>query len=178
MTTTPTAYLEYEGAPVPARELAWYTIAPCGCTEGVQTTDAGDNGMLLTTEQQAWDNGMGSKAIRDRDRALGCKMELGRRADVTTRLGGDCPHTPKWGMEKTPTPDGHHWAHAGGRARRIHLVPGTPTEHYRITVENWRDDAKIAALCGAEEYSWDTGRWLISDYLECGKCATAAKAAQ
>lgn len=171
-----TVYLEHGGKPVPARDLAWYTIAPCGCTSGVQTTDAGEGGMILATEQQAWDNGLGAKAIRDLRRAQGFTYELGFRADVVTRMSGTCPHTPQWGIEKTPIPDGHHWAHAGGRARRIHLVPGTPTDHYRITVENWRDDAPPQALCDAKEYSWDVGPWLPSEYLECGKCAKAATA--
>lgn len=172
-----TVYLEFEGQPVPAHDLAWFTVEPCGCTSGVQTTDAGEGGTTATTEDQAWEASMMPKPIRDKERKAGTRMELGRRQDVSARLGGDCPHTPRWGREKTPTPDGHAWVHAGGRARRVHLVPGEPTQH-RITVINWRDDDPITALCGEEHYSWDAWPGLRSDYLECGKCAAAAKAGQ
>lgn len=171
-----TAYLEYEGAPVPAQDLVWFTKAPCGCYSGVMTTDAGDNGTLIATVEQAWDNDMSPKPVRRLRRAQGFEYELGRRADVVTRLRGECPHTPAWGVEKTPTPAGHHWAVTGTRARNVHLVPGEPDDRHRITADFWMPGNEIPALCGAKQYGWDAWPGARHDYLECGKCAAAAKA--
>jgi hypothetical protein len=84
---------------------------------------------------------------------------------------GKCEHTPTWGVEKTPKPEGCHWA-KNYKGRRMHLVKGDPDKSYKMG--DW--SSKTTALCGTDDYQWDAWPGLKSDYLECAKCAQAAKA--
>ncbi len=159
---------------VPADDASWYTIAPCGCVSGVMLAVVADT--VYADEATVWKHLVPNSEQRRREQAAGFTVEIGLRKDVSVRLA-NCPHTPMWGVEKTPIPDGHQWARDNsldGRSRRLHLVPGLPAKGI--------DYERHVALCSTERRLW-SAQWHMTDGLpECTKCATAAveqaKAAQ
>lgn len=152
---------------VPADDASWYTVAPCGCTSGVMLAVVGDT--VYADETTVWKHLTPNAEQRRREQALGFKVEIGLRKDVRTRLVIDCEHTPKWGVEKTPIPDGHQWARENshtGRSRRLHLVPDLP--------DRGIDYERHVSLCSTDRRLW-SAQWHMTDGLpECTKCARNA----
>lgn len=157
------AYLEVDGVPVPAKDCVWVAVAPCGCECGWSLAE------YNATEDEAWAGFSYSKARRRRDEKVGFRMVLKRRADA--RVGGDCPHSPKFGVEPRPELDGHTWAATiGGRV--LHLVP--------LVIEADRQSPfeldAVRSLCGrASDHVW-SARWhRVDGMVECARCMAEAK---
>lgn len=161
---TPTMYFEVDGTPVRADECTWVKIAPCGCE------CAWSLAKYTPTEDGAWDDFSPSKAMRRRDERLGYTVQIKRHSDI--RIKDDCPHTPRFGVEPRPQPEGHTWAgtHDG---RVLHLVP--------IVIEQddhsgLRRDEQVASICGrASAFIWSTQWHIVDGRTECAGCLTAAK---
>ena len=150
--------IEIDGKQHPIKDGSWYLIAPCGCAAGVTVMEC--MGQTTLTEDAAWAAFYDRKDIQERDQGLGYRVEVGLRQDVVERMGA-CGHTPKYGHEETPTPDGHKWGLS--RSTRIHLYETDEKSLWRKT-----------ALCGAEHQSIDL-QYARHQRLECAKCAAAAK---
>lgn len=161
-------FFEIDGKLTPIDDCSWLMYAPCGCMCGVSTVR--DNAM---TEAAAWESLASNAEQRRRDHAAGFRIVLGRRSQVRD-LNAECPHTPMWGVEKTPVPGGHQWARTVHPpiGRRKHLVPDIAVENY---VERRYGAGKTAALCGSEAWAWST-KWHDIDVPECRACAKKASA--
>jgi hypothetical protein len=164
---------EVEGKPTPSSDCSWLLYAPCGCMCGVHVAGYGDT--VIASADEAWKSIEVNAEQRRRDKAAGFTVVLGLRSECM-KLQDDCPHTPRYGVVKTPVPDGHEWAQisGGGRrsSRRKHLVP-------TIGVENCKEgrygSGDTAALCGESGWSWRT-EWYALDAPECLACVKKAKA--
>ncbi|WP_326565105.1 DUF6011 domain-containing protein [Amycolatopsis rhabdoformis] len=161
---------EIDGKPTPIDDCSWLLYSPCGCMSGISTVRDG-----ALTEDDAWADFEPNAEQRKRDKAAGLRVTIGLRSEVRN-LATDCPHTPKWGVENTPVPDGHQWAQTvhTPRGRRKHLVPDVGVENY---AERRYDSGNTAALCGSEGWSWGTA-WHELDAPECLACARKAKTVQ
>ena len=169
------------GQPVVAPEAAWYQIAPCGCASGVTVAQGVYGSPPKLTEDDAWGSFYshpGAAEHMKRDRAAGFRMEIGLRDDVKTRLTGECPHVPKWGVTPPPTPGGYTWA--GMRdSRRSHLVVGTNDRDasYVLGDNAWNTRSSVAplvTLCGKSSRFWSTHWASNADAPTCRKCERAA----
>ena len=150
--------LEINGKQHPIRDGSWYLIAPCGCAAGVTVMEC--SGQTTLSEDAAWSAFYDRKDIRERDQKLGYQIEAGLRKDVVERMSM-CAHTPQYGHEETPVPEGHKWGVS--RSTRIHLYETSEKSLWRKT-----------ALCGAEHQSIDL-QHARNERLECAKCVTEAK---
>lgn len=163
---------EIGGQLVDPVDASWYCHAPCGCCSGVTLTLHMGGDVLLATEEQAWADWTPNTILRKQQRDAGFTLQLSLRADVKERVVMDCPHTPTWGVHRTPKPDGHGWCVDTCTARsrgRKHLVPGDYTEGPK-----WSND-RPASLCGRTTSSWDGRRMWLSDTPECAKCQREAQ---
>lgn len=151
--------VEINGANHPIANGSWYLVAPCGCTAGVTVMEC--MGVAKLSEGEAWEAFYDRKDMREHDKNLGFRVEVGLRQEVTQRMGQECQHTPRYGHEETPVPEGHQWGLS--RSTRIHLYESTEKALWRKT-----------ALCGAEHQSIDL-QYARNQRLECPKCAAEAK---
>lgn len=165
-------YLDIDDTPVDLAELHWEQIAPCGCISAVHIafSDYGrGEPLVITTAEQAALESTPSKAEREQDAERGFVWRVGRRADI--KGWKDCPHSPKWGVEPRPLPDGMRWA-AGGwhdnRTRTLHLVPESvvTTEERQVP---WAE-SKATTLCGTEKYPWSSRWHEVDGKVECKRC--------
>lgn len=152
--------LDGETEPTPLDDLSWETVAPCGCTCAAAVaryygTDVEKVRKRLVPHAEE----------RRREDAQGFVYRLDRTEAVCDRLTVDCPHTPKWGVEKAPVPSGYWWAHASG-GRRAHLV-AVPAAADKVRFEEW-----AVPLCGGKRdlfgKNWD-------DYPTCRTCEKKAR---
>lgn len=162
---------EINGEMVDPDDASWYEIAPCGCACGVMSAQSGPD--LYVDEESVWKHIFPNKTQRERTKKQGFRQVLGLRKDCVELLGTECPHTPKYGVERTPLIEGHKWAREDGLhiGRRKHQVFGDFDKHDRL----FSFDPKVSALCGRESSSWG-GAWHHVDGLpECTRCAKEAK---
>lgn len=160
-----------DGESVPARELCWAMIAPCGCISGLHmmTEDT-------ITEAMAWKVMGGSAAQLKQDKARGFTLKMSKADDVIQPFRIDCPHTPKWGYAKPPKPEGYSWA-ASMDTRVLHLVPLTETD--KGSEAEWNEQGQLAwdtyvpSLCEKSKTlirCW-TRKWYRTDgKVECARC--------
>lgn len=171
-------YLEVDGKPVPASECDWIVIAPCGCLEGVMVVQSKycETPRALTADdarREFHTNKVAAKRSLDE----GFQFKLVTHDQFRAMAFGDCTHTPKWGVERAPLPDGYAWAtldgHFGRKTHLKHMVPAgvfpRPGEKY--------PERDVKALCGnAAKGWWDDDEHLLWDCEPCLKCDAAAKA--
>lgn len=166
-TTDPAIYLMVDGKSVPATSCDWLLAAPCGCVCGL-TVVAGPHGVRALTAAAALAEFIPNAEKRKRDVKVGWTVRLtaDRRAacDEMTLPNG-CPHTPQWGVEPRPTPDGWTWA-AHYNARRLHLAP---TE--AVADKAWRT---ATTLCLSEGYGWSAAIYNVNYLPECARCLKKA----
>lgn len=172
MTDTSTVYLEVDGKPHPAADLHWLGIEPCGCVGGVSR--ALSAGELHQSGEDAFHRD-DPKVKREQSRKRGVTYKLithqQYRDTWMKRLQADCPHTPKWGVEPIPVPEGWTWktldGYLGSRSYRKHIVP---------IVENPGIRNPTAAACGAVDKRsyWRDDRDRLSDCVPCSKCEKVA----
>lgn len=162
---------EIDGEIVDADDASWYEYAPCGCVCGVMSASVANE--LYTDEEAVWKHVFPNKTLRDRTRKQGFRQVLGHRKDCSDLLGAECPHTPRYGVERTPLADGHRWAREDSvkTGRLKHQVPGEFDKHDRL----FAYDPKVSALCGRESSSWAGGWHHVDGLPECTRCAKAAK---
>ncbi|MDQ0377925.1 hypothetical protein [Amycolatopsis thermophila] len=166
---------EVDGKALPADDCSWLLIAPCGCPCGITVIGRGDD--VLATAEQAMKAFVPNAEQRRRDAKAGWKVRLGLRKEVH-QLVDDCKHTPRWGVEKTPIPEGHVWARQvvsvrRGNGRRKHLVPVIGVENRS---EGRYGAGETPALCGSSTWHWSDKWWDVNDYPECVRCQRAARA--
>jgi len=159
-----------DGETVPAGELCWSMIAPCGCVSGVHMMTAD-----TITEAAAWKAMTSSAALLKREKARGFTIKMAKVKGISF---DDCPHNPKWGYPKCPRPEGYSWA-THGTTRVLHLVQLAESESDAEWVErvtSW--DMRVASLCGKTEsivLSW-TRKWYRMDgKVECAQCVKKAE---
>lgn len=155
-----------DGETVPASELRWSMIAPCGCISGLHmmTEDT-------ITEAMAWKAMGGSAAEMKRDKARGFTLKMAK-VDVIKRFQ-DCPHDPRWGYVKPARPEGYSWA-SYERSRLLHLVQLTESDGEYEWAEDGREvwRTQVASLCGKTEIVrvWSR-KWFRTDgKVECTRC--------
>lgn len=176
-----TVYLEVDGKPEPATRCHWIEISPCGCVAGISRASIGGPGWPGGLPLQVYYAGADAflrdrpKAVREYEATLGHTYQLitGQQyRDTYMALMGNCSHTPKWGLEPTPVPDGWAWQTTdrgyGRNSYRKHIVPA------RVDAG---DMAEVTALCGKTEKQWRwSGEWHhMTDTVPCKKCATTAR---
>lgn len=172
-------YLEVDGKPHPATDCHWLEISPCGCIAGIsraayRTGRAPDIRIEVrySGEDAFFDDR--PKAVREYELNRGLRYQLitneQYRATYAEQMSAKCSHTPKWGIEPLPVPDGWVWKTVDGSAGRStyrrHLVPTEITDRY----------ADVAALCGKKAGGW---RWSddwhrMYDTVPCSKCVKRA----
>ncbi len=166
-------FLETQDGRLDLTDLAWQEIAPCGCVSGV-TVAATDE--LIVSAEQAGRHFASSSDEHKRDVELGYNWRAREHHKAVEELQSKCPHTPKWGVEETPVPEGFVWAAVdalGPRQRRTHLV--------RVTAVQAAKDSNYSAghsrsLCGRRKAFWWKDEWYVKDGLiECDGCVKAAK---
>jgi hypothetical protein len=164
---------EIDGEPVAADDASWYEFALCGCCCGAMSVVVGDD--VYADEESVWKHLFPNATLRKRTREQGFTQKLGLRKDCAALLGAGakCPHTPKYGVERTPKPEGHRWAQEDGRTRgrMKHLVQGEFDKQDRL----WSYDPKVSALCGRESTAWAGGWHHVDGLPECTRCAKTAK---
>jgi hypothetical protein len=169
--TTKTAFLvEIDGKPHPIDDCSWLMFAPCGCMSGICMMHED-----TMSEEQAWVSFEPNAEQRRRDQKAGFGVVAGLRTAVKD-LGDKCPHTPTWGVAKTPIPDGYQWArqYSSVPGRRKHLVPDIGVENYRE--KRWGAE-KTAPLCGSKpEFHWSTEWYALDCAPECLRCVAKANA--
>lgn len=161
--------VEIGGKQHPLDDCSWLMYAPCGCMSGISMMR--DDVM---SEEQAWASFESNAEQRRRDQKVGFRVVAGLRS-AAKDLHDDCPHTPKWGVVKTPIPDGCQWARVWGitPGRRKHLVPNIAVENQkegRFSADN------TAPLCGGKAAFFWSAEWYALDAPECMKCVSKAKA--
>lgn len=130
--------LDGETDPRALSDLAWETVAPCGCTYGIALAE------YIGHDQAAAVKHLEPSAEqRRRDQAAGFVVRLVAHADSFERFKGQCEHDPKWGVPSPLVPDGYRWAEATRDARRQHLVR-VPAD----ADERWSEWTK--PLCGGK----------------------------
>jgi hypothetical protein len=162
---------EIDGQLVDPDDASWYHYAPCGCCCGVTCTV--DHDGLLATEDEAFKDLYPNAALRKQQADLGFTMRLGLRSKVRELINTKCPHTPVWGVERTPVPDGHGWvidADQTPSRRRKHIVPGDYTEGLKFS-----GGKQVTALCDRTTWAWDGRKGWLYQVAECTRCAKAAK---
>jgi hypothetical protein len=176
--TTPTVYLEVDGKPHPANDCHWIEIAACGCIGGVSRAGSriGSNGepTVYYTGQDAFLRDK-PKVVREyEEKTSGSRYQLITHQQFRETYSpqmGPCLHTPPWGIEPLPCPDGWAWKTTDGSGDRStfrrHLVPAATGEN---------DIHKVTAICGKEATRW---RWKgeshhLYDTIPCGKCLKQA----
>lgn len=170
--STATIYLEVDGQPVAASQCHWLQIAPCGCICGV--AGAGFRDEVHTTGEDAfhYDD---PKVKREQSRKQGITYKLVTleqyRAKWAEKMQANCPHTPRWGIDPIPVPDGWTWMttdpYGGRMTYRKHLVPiGSQIYLYPL---------KPKALCGKEDALWSNEDHNLSDTVPCAKCEKRAR---
>ena len=164
-------YLEVDGKPVPASELSWAHFSPCGCQCGVMVVQSGS--FLVPDEEAAWKEFYESAAIRKREKARGYTFKLMHHKDATIALGGDCKHTPKWGVPNDAAPEGFAWGKPS-KARKLHLIPfaGDTKRSNFATAPGGYDD-RITAKCGEARWSFEVDPWMASEFLKCDTCVAS-----
>lgn len=152
--------LDGETEPRPLTELAWETVAPCGCTCGIALAeyigadyDAAVKHLEPNAEQ------------RRRDEAAGVIVRLVPHSGSFDRFKAGCDHDPKWGDPRPPVPDGYRWAEAVVDARRQHLVQVPEDAEKR-----WRE--WTAPLCGSKRDLFEKA-WRLPTCRTCEKRAAA-----
>ena len=168
MTAKTTFLVEIDGEQHPLDDCSWLMFAPCGCMSGISMMR--DDVM---SEEQAWASFEPNAEQRRRDQKAGFRVVAGLRT-AAKNLHDRCPHTPTWGVVKTPIPDGYQWARQWSitSGRRKHLVPDIGVENYR---EKRFSAGSTAPLCdGKPEFSWSTEWYALDGAPECLKCATKA----
>lgn len=172
-------YVNVNGAPVDLAEVSWYMKAPCGCISGVTLAWLPNSDHVITTAEQASASFHDTKAERQKYEALGFSCFAGLTSDVGTLLTVKCDHTPRFGYEQPPTPEGWAWARGGywgNYTRTLHLVPtaAVRTEDHNPDRDHWQ----ATSICGtADKSNWDNRRWETDGRVECKKCIAKAGAA-
>lgn len=174
-----TVYLEVDGKPHPARDCHWIEIAPCGCIGGVSRAGdrIGQNGEMKVfyTGSDAFLSDR-PKPVREYEESLGSTYKLithqQYRDTYSKQMSAKCPHTPKWGTEPLPKPEGWAWQTTDRfgtrRTFRRHLVPSPAAGSSGMD--------KTVALCGKVESQW---MWKgesndLYDTVPCAKCIKRA----
>lgn len=174
--------VEIDGQTYPVSDARWLQIAPCGCINGCTLVDHRPHGPVILDVEQAWKEFKDSAEALRRDKAAGFVMRLAHRSEVQ-KMTVECPHTPKWGVDVAPIPDGYTWAAPDmmpdSRAR-MHLVPGAHDREARYVLGDkawdWRDDtATLTSLCGKKGRMWST-HWSTSGTVTCLRCEAKARA--
>lgn len=158
---------EIDGQMVAPEDASWYLTAPCGCCCGVSLTVRTED-EVVATEEQMWRVWEPNAEKRKRQRAAGFTTVLGLRADVKERVVLHCPHTPTWGVERTPVPDGYCWAAPTESPRRKHLVADEFDRDWLF--------GPAEVLCGNTTRGWTSNRSLLMDLAECVRCQRRANA--
>lgn len=168
-------FIMVAGKPVDLESVSWIQVAPCGCTSAV-TIAYSDYGAgpahVVATAEQAEHRFGSSVAERKQDKDRGFTVKPIRRGDLDSM---ECHHSPKWGVEPRPTPDGTKWAVGGyynERTRVLHLVPASSveTDDEKVADGHWR----AISLCNVEKVRW-TARWPDTDgKVECKRCIKVA----
>lgn len=178
---TATVYLEVDGQPHPATDCHWIEIASCGCIAGISRAAMGgpEFGYPLAVDYTGEDafHRDSPKVKREESRKHGMTYLLitndQYRDTYMEQMSGTCPHTPKWGIDPIPVPDGWAWKTTDGtgdrRSYRKHLVPPGADDN---------DLHKAAAMCGKVASLW---RWRgeshdLWDTVPCAKCEKRARA--
>ncbi|WP_410633315.1 hypothetical protein [Amycolatopsis sp. cmx-4-83] len=159
---------EIDGKPTPMRDCSWLMYAPCGCMSGACTVREG-----AMTADEAWRSFEPNAEQRRRDQKAGFRVQIGLLSDARV-LSDDCSHEPKWGVAKTPLPDGHQWARiyrSGQKGGRKHVVPDIGLENHK---EHRYDSGDTDALCGASGWYWKAEWWALDGVPECTRCAKKA----
>lgn len=155
-------------------EVTWQEIAPCGCVSGV--TVAAHSDELIVTAEQAGRHFASSSDEYDRDVQRGYSWRAREHKKGVEELQTQCPHTPKWGVDQAPVPDGYVWAavHAlGARPKRTHLVPITAVQAVKDKDFSALD---VRSLCRKTKAYWWKDDWHVLDgKIECDHCIAAAK---
>lgn len=166
------------GESVPARDLAWAMVAPCGCISGLH---------LMTedtiNESMAWQQMSGNAAMLKRDKGRGFQIRMVKHREVPW---GDCPHSPKWGYVPPPTPVDHSWA-STSTARTLHLVPLTAADKESAEesgnewvveeIDRWRRE--VASVCGKSTNVvgvWSKKWHRTNGKVECSGCLKIVEA--
>lgn len=164
-------YLEVDGKPVPAKDVVWLQIAPCGCISGVTSI----NSFEIFTDGEAAFHRDDPKPIRERQQRLGFTYQAVTTEQYKTvhadRFKQHCSHNPQWGIDPIPVPAGWTWMTTdpyGGRlSHRKHIVP-SGSETYRAGI-------KPTALCGKQDSMWSNQDRHLFDTAECRKCEQRAR---
>jgi hypothetical protein len=161
-----------DGETLPASELCWAMIAPCGCISAVHMVTEN-----AVTETAAWKVMAGSAAELKRDKARGFTIKMAK-VDAVCRLQ-DCPHDPKWGYADAPRPEGYSWA-AHMNSRVLHLVKLEESDGEREWVESGSDGwrTKVASLCEKSEEIvrvWSRKWYRTDGKVECSQCVKRAE---
>lgn len=166
-----------DGETLPASELCWAMIAPCGCISAVHMMTEN-----TVTEAAAWKAMTSSAAELKRDKARGFTLKMAK-VEAVARLQ-DCQHDPKWGYVKPPQPDGYSWA-VSLDSRVLHLVPlveAPPGGTEWVEPEGTDWTTRVASLCGKCETvsrGWTLRPYLTDGKVECAQCIKrAARLAQ
>ncbi|ACZ29626.1 hypothetical protein Xcel_0587 [Xylanimonas cellulosilytica DSM 15894] len=174
----PTITVEVDGQSYDTTDVTWISYAPCGCVEGASTVDGRSyGGELILAEAQVLAKFYDTKAERDKAKAQGFRFEIRPRDEVKT-LMGDCPHTPKWGIEPRPTLEGHAWG-IKDSGRVAHLVPTYGKERGSFLLHGDKfseryDLGHVESLCGSvRDMNW---RVAGSSVPECTRCTKRAVA--
>lgn len=160
-------------------DVSWQMIAPCGCVSGVHLAWLPEpySSEPVVTKDQAARAFAETEVERKRDEEQGFTFRARERRAAVDELQTTCTHTPKWGCEPAPTPDGYLWAAVyklGGRPKYTHLVP-------EIAVENAKERRYTAGrhkpLCGrgGGEFHWNDSWNATAGKVECQHCISAAR---
>lgn len=146
--------------------VTWQKVASCGCVAGVAI--AADGVDLRATAEQAGRAFVESAAEYKRDVERGFTFRPREHRAAVDELRADCPHTPRFGYDKPPTPEGMVWAGPqwGRRAQYLHLVP---TEAVASKA------GKSKPLCGGEPRYWSDGWFDTDGKVECKRCSARAR---
>jgi hypothetical protein len=164
-------YLEVDGEPQLATDCHWLEIASCGCVGGVSR--AMSAGEVHFTGEDAF-HCDSPKVKREESRKQGITYKLVTleqyRGEWADKMRAGCTHTPKWGIDPIPVPDGWTWktldANFGRRSYRKHIVPVEGDADWRV---------QTAALCGKAHTYWKDSRGMLSDCVPCAKCEKLAR---
>lgn len=155
-------------------DVTWQSVAPCGCVCGVAMAAVGGEELMVTAFQAA--RGMcENDATYQRDVELGFTWRPREQKAAVDEMQLNCPHTPKYGVQVVPVPEGHVWAavHCLGATPKLkHLVAQTAVDA-AANRQYGSGDAK--PLCGGKGAFWWKDEWYATaGKVECKRCSAKA----
>jgi hypothetical protein len=166
-------YIAIDGEPVPAKDVVWLSLAPCGDIEGVSSINRHGLGEIYTNGSDAFHTET-PKVVVNWLHKLGYTYQAitwqQYRDTYAARLG-QCSHSPRWGIDPIPVPAGYVWMTADGtivgrRTHRKHLVIPTQEKPGRRH--------RTATLCGQGGAFTDSSHELY-DTIPCARCEKRAR---